>query len=97
MAMQTINPTTGEVIQEYEETSGEELQNILDRLPNAQQEWSARKIEDRAKILRKVAQNLRDRKAEYARLMADEIGHDQSWIDEQVELYEELAQAYILE
>lgn len=34
---------------------------------------------------------------EVARLMADEIGHDQAWIDEQIERYEELAQAYILE
>lgn len=33
---------------------------------------------------------------EVAKLMADEMGQDQAWIDEQIEKYEEVAKAYIL-
>ncbi|NBB76055.1 MAG: FAD-dependent oxidoreductase, partial [Bacteroidetes bacterium] len=34
---------------------------------------------------------------EVAKLMADEMGEDQAWVDNQIQKYEEIASAYILQ
>jgi len=78
-----------------------------DRLPlrKAQVVWGtrhemARQVEDiLARRSRSLLLNARasvDIAPEVAQLMADELGEDDDWVDDQVEAFEALAQSYIL-
>jgi len=72
--METINPATGEKVRDYPETSPSELATILGRAQAAFESWRRVPFPDRASRMRRAAQILKDRKDEYARLMAVEMG-----------------------
>ncbi len=72
--MKTINPSTGEKIQEYAETSFDEIEGIVSRANKAQQQWAELSYAVRAPYLRKIADLLREQKNELAELMATEMG-----------------------
>jgi succinate-semialdehyde dehydrogenase/glutarate-semialdehyde dehydrogenase len=74
MAIESTNPTTGEKIASYEETSPEELRAILERADEAFREWRRMSFEDRASLMRRAAAVLRERSKRYAILMAEEMG-----------------------
>lgn len=72
--MKTINPSTGETIKEYAETSFDEIEGIISRADKAQQQWAKLGYAVRAPYLKKIAKRLREEKEELARLMAVEMG-----------------------
>lgn len=72
--MKTINPTTGELIKEYSNTSLEEIEKIIARSNSAQKKWARFKYFERASFLSKIADLLRDQKKELSELMALEMG-----------------------
>jgi len=72
--METINPTTGEKIQEYDLMDDAELNEIVQNANKAQESWRKKSFDERAERLRKAAQILKDRKEEFAELMAREMG-----------------------
>jgi len=74
MAIESINPTTGEKIASYEETSPEALRAILERADEAFREWRRVSFEDRASLMRRAASVLRERSKLHAILMAQEMG-----------------------
>ncbi len=74
MAMKTINPSTGELVREYEQMDEGEISAILKELAEGREKWRRRSFDDRAEILRKTAKLLRDQKEELAGLMAVEMG-----------------------
>ena len=74
MTIRAVNPATGETIEEYQETSPEEVDRILHGADRAFHEWRRTSVQERAARLREAARLLRERAAEYARLMALEMG-----------------------
>lgn len=72
--MKTINPSTGETIEEYAETSFDEIEGIVSRANKAQKQWAKLQYAVRAPYLKKIAELLREQKDELARLMAIEMG-----------------------
>ncbi len=72
--METINPTTGEKIQEYDLMDDAELNEIVQNTNKAQESWRKKSFDERAERLQKAAQILKDRKEEFAELMAREMG-----------------------
>jgi succinate-semialdehyde dehydrogenase/glutarate-semialdehyde dehydrogenase len=74
MAIESINPTTGERIASYEETSPEELRIILERADEAFGVWRRVSFGERATLMRRAAEVLRERAKPYAILMAEEMG-----------------------
>lgn len=71
---QTINPSTGEVIETYELMSNDDMLQVLDKAHAAYEQWRDTSIEERSRILYDVANRLRDNKDEYADIMAREMG-----------------------
>ena len=74
MAIESINPATGEMLKTYEEMTP---QQTAAAVCEAYEEWKAwRKVpfDERARPMKKAAAILRERKEEYARLMALEMG-----------------------
>ncbi len=74
MSLQSMNPTTNDLIQEYEEHSDRELQHTLEVAHNAFGVWKRTSFAERAVHLKAAAAILRRRKDEEARLMALEMG-----------------------
>jgi succinate-semialdehyde dehydrogenase/glutarate-semialdehyde dehydrogenase len=74
VSFQSINPTTGAILETFEETSPGALDRILARADAASRDWQRRPVNERAERLRAAARILRERKDAYGRTMALEMG-----------------------
>jgi succinate-semialdehyde dehydrogenase/glutarate-semialdehyde dehydrogenase len=74
MAIESLNPATGERLATFPEMQRDEVSAIVDAAVRAQREWARASFATRAAPMRKVAALLRERAQEYARLMALEMG-----------------------
>jgi len=70
----SYNPTTGDRITSYSTPSDEDIDLLLEKSQRAFCLWSAMSFNERAKLMRAVADQLREQKAELAHLMAIEMG-----------------------
>jgi succinate-semialdehyde dehydrogenase/glutarate-semialdehyde dehydrogenase len=74
MSIESLNPTTGERLATFPETSPEMVSGILESAARAQKAWARTSFADRAAPMRRVGSLLRERAPELARLMALEMG-----------------------
>jgi succinate-semialdehyde dehydrogenase/glutarate-semialdehyde dehydrogenase len=74
MAIESLNPTTGELLRTFPEMGKEEVSRILDAAVAAQKAWARVPVAERAVPMRKVAALLRERAPELGRLAALEMG-----------------------
>src|SRR5712692_2165658 len=74
MSIQTINPTTGEVLETFEPYSQQQINQALDQAHQAFLRWRTMTFAERAKHLHSVASHLRDHKAALARTAVLEMG-----------------------
>lgn len=74
MAIVAINPATDEVIKTYEEASPQEVETIIKKVHETFLDWRTTPFSERAAIMRKAAQILRDDVEKYARIMTEEMG-----------------------
>jgi succinate-semialdehyde dehydrogenase / glutarate-semialdehyde dehydrogenase len=74
MAIESINPATGERLARFEEHDAAEIERILSAAERAFVQWRERPFAARADLMREAARLLEARKAEYARAMALEMG-----------------------
>jgi len=74
MSLDSINPVTGELLQRFEEAPAEEVARIVATAHGAFLEWRERPFAARAERMREAARLLRARRADYARVMALEMG-----------------------
>ncbi|MFW5876718.1 MAG: NAD-dependent succinate-semialdehyde dehydrogenase [Myxococcota bacterium] len=72
--MKAIDPSTGEVIREYEALSWEQARDRIEASHRAFTGWRERSFAERAQPMRRAAAVLRERRDEYAELMAREMG-----------------------
>jgi succinate-semialdehyde dehydrogenase/glutarate-semialdehyde dehydrogenase len=74
MTLKAINPTTGELIAEYEEMSTEATAAAVDAAHLAFLDWRRLSFAERAVPMRRAGALLRERARDYGRLMAQEMG-----------------------
>ena len=74
MALQSINPTSGELIETYSEHPAQQVETIIRSAHNAFLQWRRTDFSTRSEFMKKTAQTLRENAAEYGRLMALEMG-----------------------
>jgi succinate-semialdehyde dehydrogenase / glutarate-semialdehyde dehydrogenase len=74
MKLQSIDPTTGELIESFDEISDEELEAALARAQQTFLTYRRTSFAERAGWLRKAAQILEDEKDKWARRMTEEMG-----------------------
>ena len=70
----TINPATGEEIAHYDPMTADDIEAVLVQVTAAQRAWAATSIGDRASILRRAAEVLRERSADLAAVATTEMG-----------------------
>src|SRR6202166_6589 len=74
MAIQAINPATGETLKSYQEMTPAAVQEIVGKTHGAFLSWRQTTFDHRAALMRKAAEILRSNAREYAHLMAQEMG-----------------------
>jgi len=74
MAIESVNPATGETIATYEEMGEGEVGEILEAAWEAQREWREVPVAERVAPLRRAAADLRENAQTYGELMAREMG-----------------------
>src|SRR5436309_2019287 len=74
MALSSINPSSGDVLESFEEATPAALERVLAHAWQAFLGWRECTFAERAARLREVARVLGAKKVEYARLMALEMG-----------------------
>lgn len=74
MAIESINPATGETLETYEDMPRAAVDDIISKTHEAFLAWRRTSFEERARAMRHAAQVLRAKAEEYSRLMAQEMG-----------------------
>ena len=74
MAIEAINPATGESIRKYEEMTPVEVEQVIGVAHEAFLLWRKTSFAGRAELMKTAAQVLRDNNEEYAILIALEVG-----------------------
>ena len=74
MGIQSINPTTGEVLETFELHSQEQIDEALDQARQAFLHWRTTTFAQRAEHLQRVARYLREHKSELGRIAVLEMG-----------------------
>jgi len=72
--IQSINPANEKILKEYQETSEEELNNIILKAHNDFLDWKTTDFKFRSEKMKKAAVVLRNRKEEFAKIMTMEMG-----------------------
>jgi succinate-semialdehyde dehydrogenase/glutarate-semialdehyde dehydrogenase len=74
MTIEAVNPATGESLGTYEEMTPAEVDAIVAAAHDAWLQWRRLPFADRAELMMGAADLLRQRRGDYAGLMADEMG-----------------------
>ncbi|MFA5514842.1 MAG: NAD-dependent succinate-semialdehyde dehydrogenase [Desulfuromonadales bacterium] len=74
MALESINPTTGELLETFEEWSAARTREAIAEVHLAWLQWRQSSFAERAAKMHKAAEVLRRKSDEYARIMALEMG-----------------------
>jgi succinate-semialdehyde dehydrogenase/glutarate-semialdehyde dehydrogenase len=72
--LKSINPFNGELLKSYDEMSPQAVEAAIGRADEAFREWRETSFDQRAGILRRVAELMRERREELATIMTLEMG-----------------------
>ena len=72
--LETFNPATGERIAELEITTSKEIQDMVGKAKKAQITWAEKSIQDRANIIIKAYEEVKNRTKQIADIIHDEMG-----------------------
>lgn len=95
MAYQTVNPYTGELVKSFPDASDAEVRQALDAAHNAFVDWRETSFKQRAVILQRAADLLRERSQEYAHLLTLEMGKLIAEAEGEVELSAQILEYYV--
>lgn len=79
------NPATGEVVEAFATATDAEIEETLTAAESAYREWRARSVQDRAAVVRRVAELFEERKDELAEHIAREMGKSRAEAIDEVE------------
>src|SRR5437763_630336 len=74
MAIVSKNPATGEELERFEAARPDEVDAVLGAVSRAFRAWRDTTFADRAVLMERAADHLRDHRDEYGRLVALEMG-----------------------
>jgi succinate-semialdehyde dehydrogenase/glutarate-semialdehyde dehydrogenase len=85
MALRSINPATEEVIKEFDELNAEQIESKLAKAQATFETWRETPLEERAKLMRATAVQLREQKKELASIITREVGKTLSASEAEIE------------
>ncbi|GAB3564309.1 NAD-dependent succinate-semialdehyde dehydrogenase [Spelaeicoccus albus] len=70
----SVNPATGETLEEFPETTSADIEAALAKSDKAYHTWKTTSLDERAAVLNRVAEIFQERKDDLARLIGSEMG-----------------------
>lgn len=95
MSYTTVNPYTGELIKTFPDATDEGVQQALTAANNAFLQWRETSFAQRAEILQRAANILRDNKRKYAEILTLEMGKLLAEAEAEVELSAQIMEYYV--
>jgi succinate-semialdehyde dehydrogenase / glutarate-semialdehyde dehydrogenase len=74
MAIQTINPATGEILKTFEPETEQQIDKKIEAAQNSFLKWRETSLQDRAKPMSRMADIMEEEAEKYARLISLEMG-----------------------
>lgn len=74
MALQSVNPATGDTVKTYDAMDDQQVDGIIDAVHEASLAWQQTRFSERAALLTRAAAVLRKNKPDFAALMTEEMG-----------------------
>ncbi|MHA7179375.1 NAD-dependent succinate-semialdehyde dehydrogenase [Arthrobacter sp. MDB2-24] len=74
MPYKTVNPATGETVQEFTSLTDDQILDAVDRSAAAYRLWNRTPLEERVALLRRLADLYQDGEEELARIITEEMG-----------------------
>jgi succinate-semialdehyde dehydrogenase/glutarate-semialdehyde dehydrogenase len=74
MALESINPATGELLESFPEWSDQQVAEVIGQTQQAWLAWRETSFAERARLMKRAAEVLRDNAEAYARTIALEMG-----------------------
>lgn len=71
---QTVNPATGELVEEFATATDAEIEVAISAAHDAYAQWKRTPIEQRAALMGRAAELMRERKTQFAELITLEMG-----------------------
>lgn len=72
--MESINPLNNKTLKTYHEHSEQQIEKALAKADATYREWKKTSFEERARLMHKAAEVLKNDKDRYAQIMTDEVG-----------------------
>lgn len=70
----TINPATGEILQQYPQNTSQEVESCLDALHDGWKQWKTLSFAERGQHFLAISKKLLEKKEDYARMITLEMG-----------------------
>ena len=86
MSIQTTNPATNKVVQSFDEMTDKQVDAAIAKSQSTFQVWKNKSYQDRAVLVRKVAQLMREQKSKLAKLITLEMGKIVSQSESEIDL-----------
>ncbi len=96
-AYKTVNPATGETLKEFPVATAAEVEQALTASHEAFRAWRSGPVEDRAKVMARVAELYLERRDELARLISTEMGKPLAQARGEVKLVADIYSYYATE
>src|SRR5699024_5607096 len=94
MAYQTVNPYTGETVKAFDDATPEQIESAIAGAHEAFLSWRNQPVEERAALLGRAAQQLRDNSRRYAEILTLEMGKLIGEAEAEVELSANILEYY---
>ncbi|MCX2963390.1 NAD-dependent succinate-semialdehyde dehydrogenase [Gordonia aquimaris] len=88
------NPATGEVLEAFDTAGDADIADAIERADDVYREWRMRSVHDRAGAIQRIADLVRERSAELARMISLEMGKSTSEAVEEVEFAASIFEYY---
>jgi len=72
--VRSVNPATGELLQEFESASAEDVAAAVNRARAVQPVWNGTAVQERVVVLREFQRRLNDKRSKIARTITSEAG-----------------------
>ena len=84
--IQTVNPATGEILENYNYLTDKELNDAINKCHEAFLNWKNKSVKDRAKVINAIGKTLQEYKEELSKLMTLEMGKPLTQSHDEVDL-----------
>ena len=88
------NPATGEIVETFEQATDAQIEQALVSSDAVYREWRERSVQERAQVVKRVAEIFEERKEELARIIALEMGKSIAESIDEVEFARDIIEYY---